>query len=69
MVLFQRGTFLIGGERASILSTFEPITSVLIGVIVFHETVGWQTAVGSVLVLSASVLIALFDMKEKKEGK
>ena len=69
VVLFQRGTFIIGGERASILSTFEPITSVLTGVIIFHETVGWQTAVGSVLVLSASVLIALFDMKEKKEGK
>ena len=31
-VLFQSGTRLIGGERASILSAFEPITGVIIGI-------------------------------------
>ena len=69
VVLFQKGTFLIGGERASILSTFEPITSVFTGVIVFHEAISWQTVLGSVLVISASILIAVLDMHDKKEGK
>lgn len=68
VVLFQKGTFLVGGARASILSTFEPITSVFAGVIIFHETIGWKTLLGTVLVLTASVLIALFDRNEKKEG-
>lgn len=69
VVLFQKGTFLIGGERASILSTFEPITSVLTGVIVFHEAISLQTVVGAILVISASILIALLDMREKKKEK
>lgn len=67
VVLFQCGTFIIGGERASILSTFEPITSIIAGAIVFHETVGWRTVVGSVLVISASILIAVMDMKSKNK--
>lgn len=69
VVLFQRGTALIGGERASILSTFEPITSVIVGIAFMKEPGDWRTAVGTALVVLASVLIALFDMKEKKKGQ
>ena len=66
MVLFQTGTRMIGGQRAAILSTLEPIVSVIVGAAVFHEYVGVRTVIGSVLVLSASVLIALFDAKKKE---
>lgn len=64
VVLFQQGTFLIGGEKSSILSTLEPITSVIIGMAVFQETVGIRTLLGSVLVIAASVLITLTDRKQ-----
>lgn len=64
--LFQQGTFLIGGEKTSILSTLEPITSILIGVAVFHEAVSTNTVLGSVLVIAASVLIALSDIRNNK---
>ncbi len=64
MVLFQQGTFLIGGERASILSTFEPITGVVIGILAFGEPVGPGMLTGTVLVILASILIAVFDMKK-----
>ena len=67
MVLFQQGTCLIGGERASILSTFEPITGVVVGILAFSEPVGPGMLIGTVLVVMASVLIAVFDMK-KGEG-
>ena len=67
VVLFQRGTVLIGGERASILSTFEPITSVVVGMAFMNETGTWRTAIGTVLVVLASILIALVDMKGKKK--
>lgn len=67
VVLFQQGTFLVGGERASILSTFEPITGVFLGVLVFRETVGTRTLLGTCLVLAAAVCIALWDMRKPKE--
>ena len=57
VVLFQKGTFFIGGERASVLSTLEPITSVIIGVLVFAEPLTLRTVIGSALVISASVVI------------
>lgn len=66
VVMFQQGTFYIGGQKASILSTLEPITSLFVGALVFHEAVGLRTAFGSVLVILASILIALTDIKTQK---
>lgn len=68
VVLFQQGTFCIGPEKASILSTFEPITSVVVGVAFMGERIGFRDYVGILLVLAASVLIAIFDMKKKREA-
>ena len=65
VVLFQQAAFIIGGERSSILSTLEPTTGVIIGILVFHEPVSIRTLIGAVLVILASILIAVFDMKNK----
>ena len=65
VVLFQKGTMLIGGERASILSTVEPITSVVAGIAFLGEDGGIFTIIGTVLVVIASTLIAVSDMKNK----
>ncbi len=69
VVLFQRGTFLIGGSRASILSTFEPITSILAGAIIFKENLSLFTVIGTILVITASILIALYDIQDSKATK
>lgn len=66
VVLFQRGTFLIGGERSSILSTVEPLTGVIVGYFAFGEPISFMTGIGSGLVIVASILIALFDGQKKK---
>lgn len=66
VALFQRSAFLIGSERTSILSTLEPITSVIIGVIVFGEPLGLKVLIGSILVVAASILIAVIDLKKNK---
>ena len=66
MVLFQKGTFMIGGQRSSILSTMEPLTSVLL--VVFSAgiaNISIGTWIGSVLVVASTVLIAVFDAKKK----
>lgn len=65
VVLFQQGTFIIGGERASILSTLEPITSVIAGIFVFNEF-SFSYIIGTVIVLSASVMLAVKDLKNKE---
>lgn len=69
VVLFQLGTGYIGGERASVLSAFEPITSVVVGMAFLNESGNWRTALGTFLVVSATVMIAVFDMRKKNSEK
>lgn len=66
--LFQQSTFLIGGEKTSILCTLEPITSVVLGAVIFHEEMNLRTIIGAILVIGASALIALTDAR-RKEGE
>ncbi|MEG2174397.1 MAG: DMT family transporter [Oscillospiraceae bacterium] len=56
-VLFQMGVQLIGPQSAAILSTFEPITSVAVGIVVFHEPFTLRSLIGVVLILSAVALL------------
>ena len=69
MSMFQQAALLIGGEKTSVLSTLEPITSIVVGVLAFRERVGAGALLGSVLVIAASVLIALSDLKRAKEAR
>ena len=66
VVLFQQATFMIGGEKTSILSTLEPITSVVIGILILKEKTNPMVYIGSALVVAASLLIAITDMKKKE---
>lgn len=67
VVLLQIGTFIIGGERSSILSTLEPITSIVLGVCFLEESITFTTGCGAALVVLASILIAVFDAKNPKK--
>lgn len=69
VVLFQLGTLLIGGPQTSILSTLEPITSVVVGVVIFKEAMHLRTFFGVLLVVFASVLIALSNFRPAKRRK
>ena len=66
VAMFQWGTQIIGGQQAAILSTMEPITSVFVGIAVFREVMTLRTAIGSALVILASILIVAADMKAEK---
>ena len=67
VAMFQKGTMMIGGQQAAILSTMEPITSVVVGILAFNEVMSLRTAIGSVLVILASILIVLFDSRQKAQ--
>ncbi len=62
-VLFQQGTFLVGGQRAAIFSTLEPITSIFVGALLLNETLTPRILLGSALTLSASALITVLDSR------
>lgn len=68
VVLFQKSVFLIGGEGASILSTLEPITSVIIGVVIFHEPFGIRVLTGTFLVVLASIITVFFNLLKGKKS-
>ena len=57
LALFQRGLALVGAVKSTLLSTFEPITGVLIGVFVFHDVLTLRIAAGIVLILASVVLL------------
>ena len=58
-VLFQTGVFLCGEVKASLLSTFEPLTSVVIGILVFREEVTARAVMGVALILLAASLLVV----------
>ncbi|OKZ75872.1 MAG: hypothetical protein BHV87_04875 [Clostridiales bacterium 36_14] len=68
MVLFQKGAFLCGAVMASLLSTFEPLTGVVIGLIIFNEEMTWKLGMGIFLILFSTVMIVL-PVKEKRKNK
>ena len=54
---YQIGVKCIGPQNAAILSTFEPITSVMVGVLVYREALSALSLLGCVCVLSAVVIV------------
>ena len=64
VVLFQVGTFRCGAQRAAILSTFEPLTSILVGILFLDESLTPRILLGSALTLLAGVLITTSGGKE-----
>lgn len=59
LVLFQKGVFLCGEIKASLFSTFEPLTGIIIGVAAFHERLEAKELAGMFGILAAAVLLVL----------
>ena len=65
-VSFQAVTARIGPEKSSMLSTFEPLTSIAAGVVLFSEPVTPRTAFGIACILCAVILLAYGDRSSNK---
>ncbi|MBR0470675.1 MAG: DMT family transporter, partial [Clostridia bacterium] len=59
LILFQKGLFLCGEVRASLLSTFEPITSVMVGIIAFNEKITLKIILGIVAILLSTIFLVI----------
>lgn len=60
-ILFQIGVRIVGPQRASILSTFEPITSLAVGIAIYSEPFGLRTGLGVLAILAAVIILTRFD--------
>lgn len=69
LVLFQKGMLLCGEVKASLLSTFEPLTGLVIGMAVFQETVTARQWAGVLFILLAVLLLVLAPARKEEKEK
>lgn len=62
---FQLGTKYVGAQNASMLSTFEPLTSVIVGVIVYHEVMTGRTLTGIAAILLSVIVVSCPERTKK----
>lgn len=68
-VFFQLAVTYIGGQSASILSTFEPITSILVGLVILDERFTVKLFIGMVMILLSALLIVIIESKHKNDNE
>ncbi|MDD6435343.1 MAG: DMT family transporter [Clostridiales bacterium] len=66
LALFQRGVFMCGEIKTSLLSTFEPLTGVFVGVFAFNEILKGRTVLGVVMILASTVILVIPSRDDKK---
>lgn len=65
LVLFQRGVYLCGEIKASLLSSFEPLTGILIGITIFHENLTGREMAGIISIIIAAIML-IVPIKRKR---
>ncbi|MDY2649056.1 MAG: DMT family transporter [Pyramidobacter porci] len=68
LAFFQKGLFLCGEVKASLLSTFEPLTSIAVGLAVYGEPMTPRLVAGMALILLSSVLLVLGRSRVRSAG-
>ncbi|MCY6957465.1 DMT family transporter [Clostridium brassicae] len=67
LVAFVKGIKIIGSSNASILSTFEPIVSVIMGIIVLSEEINLSMVLGTILIIISVIFLTVWEkIREKK---
>ena len=61
--LFPMGVRRIGPQRTAILSTFEPLTAIFMGILTLAEPITGKDIVGMVLILLAVIILTVGDRK------
>ena len=63
-MFFTFGVRKTDAQIAAIASTLEPIMSIVMGVLYLHEPFTLRTAIGSVMILAAVVIISLYNARQ-----
>ena len=64
---FNLGVKMIGGRMTSVLSVFEPVTSVLLGVILLNELLTQHFGIGMILIIIGVVMVTLSETTAKAQ--
>ncbi len=51
----------IGGQSAAIISTFEPITSIVIGILLLNEALTTKMTIGMTLIIVAALMVIIIE--------
>lgn len=57
VVLLQKGIYCLGASLTAILSTLEPMTSVVVGILFLNETMTFLKVIGCILVLISTFIL------------
>jgi drug/metabolite transporter (DMT)-like permease len=68
LVLMVYAAKYVGSTATAILGALEPLTAVLIGLLVFNEPFTAYLAIGIVLILAAVVIIAMAQQKKQTDS-
>jgi len=66
IIAFFAGLERVGPTNASVLSTFEPVTTVILAFLFLEEEIGPMRVMGGILILVAVILLAKSEFKERK---
>ncbi|MPN63175.1 hypothetical protein SDC9_210930 [bioreactor metagenome] len=64
--LFQLGVSYTGSTAAALLSTLEPVTSTILGIVLLKESVGAWKLVGCAAIVLSIVLVALGSARSEE---
>lgn len=64
ILAYSKAVNIIGPSDTAVMSTFEPVTGVIMGILVFGERLSYSFAIGSFLIILA---VLLFSYKDKKQ--
>ncbi|MCY6371438.1 DMT family transporter [Clostridium ganghwense] len=66
LVAFMKGIKIIGSSNASILSTFEPIVSVILGIIILKEEITFSIVIGTILIIFSVLVLTITERVKQK---
>lgn len=68
-ILYTYGLTKVENGKASIMASIEPVTATILGMLVFHEHITWDGALGIVMVLLAIVILNKKIVPKKEQYK
>lgn len=67
ILAYSKAVNIIGPSDTAVMSTFEPVTGVVMGILVFGEKLSYSFAAGSLLIILAVLLFSYNDKKQAPE--
>lgn len=68
VIALQIGIKIIGPSTASILSTFEPIVGILLGVVILNESITIRSVLGCTFVILSVIILTLGEKRIQKQS-